>query len=313
MRLVTFLGLFCYTYLNLPFFVEVLSPVPEEDESFDWSRSRILHSPVFSKRMPPRPSSPLPPLIIEKEPNRHDEPEEFYKKLEKKVLRVYRRLFIEGRSDISSNGSSDNEELMDMDYITHTSFEKPITAVHDSFNGSCNGLDQILVEKNSNERSGLKRTISPDKDEETSASKSKKSKSTEINSSSSEVSPKSTTDDDEAETDSLSSNDDDTEDNNETEPAVGNDTSPADYSEEVLRVTFKADVHRDATDYEFVKPPSVVYECAENIEEEAVDDLEDISDVEAILENNTGKSDFSFLYNTDILVIAIPHSDHYLT
>ncbi|CAB3231873.1 unnamed protein product [Arctia plantaginis] len=45
----------------------------------------------------PRPYSPLPPLIIEVEPNRHDEQEEFYAKLLLKMRKIYRRMFFEGK------------------------------------------------------------------------------------------------------------------------------------------------------------------------------------------------------------------------
>ncbi|CAG5047605.1 unnamed protein product [Parnassius apollo] len=37
--------------------------------------------------------SPLPDLIIEREKNRHDEPEEYYQLLERKMLKLYRKLF----------------------------------------------------------------------------------------------------------------------------------------------------------------------------------------------------------------------------
>ncbi|XP_052753867.1 inner centromere protein A-like [Galleria mellonella] len=62
-------------FVDLP----TLSPVPEEE-----------HSPRESVRA----VSPLPPLIIEKEPNRHDEPEEFYQELEIKMRKLYRKLFL---------------------------------------------------------------------------------------------------------------------------------------------------------------------------------------------------------------------------
>ncbi|XP_053601913.1 uncharacterized protein LOC128670346 [Plodia interpunctella] len=59
-----------------------LSPIPEED-----SPSQIST----------RPYSPLPDLIIERiaPVNKHDEPEEFYQELDKKMKKLYRKLFLD--------------------------------------------------------------------------------------------------------------------------------------------------------------------------------------------------------------------------
>ncbi|XP_026725427.1 probable serine/threonine-protein kinase DDB_G0283337 [Trichoplusia ni] len=90
----------------------VLSPIPEESFS-----SNIFHTRDVSDA-PSRPYSPLPPLIIEREPDRHDEPEEYYKKLLKKIKRIYRKLFIENKSidsdDCNITGSID--DLTDDDF-----------------------------------------------------------------------------------------------------------------------------------------------------------------------------------------------------
>ncbi|XP_050559314.1 protein PFC0760c-like [Spodoptera frugiperda] len=87
----------------------ILSPVTEEpDDSFPPVRS---YEPLEE---PQRPYSPLPPLIIERVPkiNKHDEPEEYYKKLLVKIKRIYRRLFI-----LNRNLSSD-EEFFNDSYMT---------------------------------------------------------------------------------------------------------------------------------------------------------------------------------------------------
>ncbi|CAD0206515.1 unnamed protein product [Chrysodeixis includens] len=69
----------------------VLSTIPEESFSSE--------CPPRDPPDPPyRPYSPLPPLIIERYPDKHDEPEEYYKKLLKKIKRIYRKLFIENKS-----------------------------------------------------------------------------------------------------------------------------------------------------------------------------------------------------------------------
>ncbi|XP_075989584.1 uncharacterized protein LOC142985353 isoform X2 [Anticarsia gemmatalis] len=55
-----------------------------------------------------RPYSPLPPLIIEREPNKHDEPAEYYKTLLIKIRKIYAKMFIENRT-LSDDFVSDHE------------------------------------------------------------------------------------------------------------------------------------------------------------------------------------------------------------
>ncbi|XP_022819076.1 putative uncharacterized protein DDB_G0282133 [Spodoptera litura] len=88
-----------------------LSPVTEEsDDSYPPVRS-CEHLEV-----PQRLCSPLPPLIIERIPkiNKHDEPEEHYKKLYIKIKRIYSRLFI-----LNQNLSSDEEFFSDRSITDH--------------------------------------------------------------------------------------------------------------------------------------------------------------------------------------------------
>nr|XP_049704010.1 putative uncharacterized protein DDB_G0282133 [Helicoverpa armigera] len=93
-------------FVDLP----VLSPVTEEPSDLT-DKSLIPHDDGSDSST--RSISPLPPLIIEILPNKHDEPEEYYVKLQKRMIKVYRRLFIENRSlssgvyDSDSNGNSD--------------------------------------------------------------------------------------------------------------------------------------------------------------------------------------------------------------
>ncbi|XP_047039586.1 protein PFC0760c-like [Helicoverpa zea] len=93
-------------FVDLP----VLSPVTEEASDLT-DKSLIPHDDESDSST--RSVSPLPPLIIEILPNKHDEPEEYYVKLQKRMIKVYRRLFIENRSlssgvyDSDSNGNSD--------------------------------------------------------------------------------------------------------------------------------------------------------------------------------------------------------------
>ncbi|KPJ18808.1 hypothetical protein RR48_02591 [Papilio machaon] len=94
------------TYLTRCLFEDLplLSPIPERREP-DQSETNDL-------------CSALPDLIIEKEKNRHDEPEEFYQELEKKMLRLYRKLFLCHHEDgsflsINSTSSYDVTELIE--------------------------------------------------------------------------------------------------------------------------------------------------------------------------------------------------------
>ncbi|CAK1602257.1 unnamed protein product [Parnassius mnemosyne] len=72
-----------------------LSPISETDE---------LKLP--SAEASSRPYSPLPDLIIEREKNRHDEPEEYYQLLEKKMLKLYRKLFYDVEYESNSEDDS---------------------------------------------------------------------------------------------------------------------------------------------------------------------------------------------------------------
>ncbi|KAL4703861.1 hypothetical protein ACJJTC_010795 [Scirpophaga incertulas] len=63
--------------------IPLLSPVAEENAS----------SPSPARVDPLRSTSPLPPLIIEKMPDRHDHPKEYYDYLEKKMRKVYKKIF----------------------------------------------------------------------------------------------------------------------------------------------------------------------------------------------------------------------------
>lgn len=147
-----------------------MSPVPEEDESFDSTRSSLR--PVYN---PPsiipaprsthdRPCSPLPPLIIERERNRHDEPEEYYKQLEMKVLKVYRKLFIEGKETDDTSDSSETVDRLGTFLGRRTSFGE----IEVSFDES-HRSDELSIEINGKSR---KRAISEqDTDIETSDSK----------------------------------------------------------------------------------------------------------------------------------------------
>ncbi|XP_045540794.1 uncharacterized protein LOC106720872 [Papilio machaon] len=88
------------TYLTRCLFEDLplLSPIPERREP-DQSETNDL-------------CSALPDLIIEKEKNRHDEPEEFYQELEKRMLRLYRKLFLchhEEGSFLSINSTSSHD------------------------------------------------------------------------------------------------------------------------------------------------------------------------------------------------------------
>ncbi|XP_073963912.1 uncharacterized protein [Choristoneura fumiferana] len=74
-----------------------LSPIVEEPES-DSSDDR--------------PYSPLPDLIVEREPNRHDHSEEYYEELAVRMRRYYQRLFIDGVSDCEAT-VDDLEEIPD--------------------------------------------------------------------------------------------------------------------------------------------------------------------------------------------------------
>ncbi|KPJ04734.1 hypothetical protein RR46_01223 [Papilio xuthus] len=104
------------------------------DRTGEWDRRKTyltrclfedlpLLSPISERREPDQsdtdyPYSVLPELIIEKEKNRHDEPEEFYKELEKRMLRLYRKLFLCQHEDssvlsITSASSCDVTELIE--------------------------------------------------------------------------------------------------------------------------------------------------------------------------------------------------------
>ncbi|KAG6463868.1 hypothetical protein O3G_MSEX014118, partial [Manduca sexta] len=77
---------------------------PEEEGSHYDSSPRVSSSNYRARIQTEvrRPYSPLPPLIVEREPNRHDEPEEYYQQLARKMRRLYRQLFLEERSLDSS-------------------------------------------------------------------------------------------------------------------------------------------------------------------------------------------------------------------
>lgn len=97
--------------MNLKYFnllLSVLSPV--EEESNNSSQDYFPTQEVFPS--PLRPYSPLPPLIIERVPviNKHDEPEEHYTKLYKKIKRIYLKLFIEKRNISSVDYDSNHSE-----------------------------------------------------------------------------------------------------------------------------------------------------------------------------------------------------------
>lgn len=90
----------------------MLSPVPEDQES--------RYGAVSPSDFPTsRPHSPLPPLIIERVPNRHDHPEKFYQDLERKMKKLYRKLFLDGRGSPVDDlikgyaGDFDIQSLMD--------------------------------------------------------------------------------------------------------------------------------------------------------------------------------------------------------
>ncbi|RVE46088.1 hypothetical protein evm_009252 [Chilo suppressalis] len=101
------------TYLIRSLFhdIPLLSPVPEDHESRHASSRDV--SPLRSY-------SPLPPLIIEKLPNRHDHPPEFYDELEKKMKKLYRRLY---HNEISSS-LEDLQELYKEDVNDYIAVDK---------------------------------------------------------------------------------------------------------------------------------------------------------------------------------------------
>ncbi|KAJ8705803.1 hypothetical protein PYW08_012849 [Mythimna loreyi] len=84
--------------------IPILSPVEEESNDSVQDYQAPSPQPFPS---PPRPYSPLPPLIIERVPitNKHDEPEEYYTKLHKKMIKIYVKLFIENRNFSSITSS----------------------------------------------------------------------------------------------------------------------------------------------------------------------------------------------------------------
>ncbi|KAH9638630.1 hypothetical protein HF086_007764 [Spodoptera exigua] len=129
----------------------ILSPVTEEsDDSFPPVRA------YETLGEPPRPYSPLPPLIIERVPktNRHDEPEEHYKKLLIKIKKIYRRLFI-----LNRNLSSDEEFLCDTSITDHDDdFDNPI-AIN---NNDDDNLESPIADDNNQPVNETKETIDLD-------------------------------------------------------------------------------------------------------------------------------------------------------
>ncbi|XP_047542280.1 uncharacterized protein LOC125074866 [Vanessa atalanta] len=87
------------TYLIRSLFEDLptLSPINESQEPTSLSQSDEIY----------RPESPLPELIIEKEPRKciQDETEEFYNKLAKEMRRLYKKDFLNIDYDTSSCGS----------------------------------------------------------------------------------------------------------------------------------------------------------------------------------------------------------------
>ncbi|XP_021202963.1 uncharacterized protein LOC105841476 isoform X1 [Bombyx mori] len=91
--------------------VPLLSPVQEAEESVSDDSSDLgLWNPVDEVK-DSRPYSPLPPLIIERVPNYHDETEEYYKELEIKMKKLYRKLFVEGRNESSVDSGDDSKNI----------------------------------------------------------------------------------------------------------------------------------------------------------------------------------------------------------
>ncbi|CAG5047648.1 unnamed protein product [Parnassius apollo] len=67
--------------------------LPELPTISETNELRSNLSDISSADGSSRSYSPLPDLIIEREKNRHDEPEEYYQLLERKMLKLYRKLF----------------------------------------------------------------------------------------------------------------------------------------------------------------------------------------------------------------------------
>ncbi|KAF9806790.1 hypothetical protein SFRURICE_009477 [Spodoptera frugiperda] len=129
----------------------ILSPVTEEaDDSFPPVRS---YEPLEE---PQRPYSPLPPLIIERVPkiNKHDEPDEYYKKLLIKIKRIYRRLFILNRNLSSDEEFFDNSSITDDDDDFNTPLANKNDDNHDlnspdnplALNTNDHGLDSHIID-----------------------------------------------------------------------------------------------------------------------------------------------------------------------
>ncbi|XP_068625761.1 uncharacterized protein [Battus philenor] len=97
--------------------LNVLSTVLEDTEESKTS------SPVEPEV---RSESPLPDLIIEKEKNRHDEPEEFYKELEEKMIRLWRSQFRRRSvSDYGVDAYGERTSLTDEESVTSDDIPSP--------------------------------------------------------------------------------------------------------------------------------------------------------------------------------------------
>lgn len=84
--------------------------IPSEELSSDTEPSvKAQTSALLSSTVDNRAPSPLPPLIIEKETNKHDEPKEYYEELLIKIRRIYRKMFLENKDLTDDDLCSDKE------------------------------------------------------------------------------------------------------------------------------------------------------------------------------------------------------------